>query len=433
MPGFQTPRGTRDFLPEEMAARQFIMDTARKVFESYGFGQVDTPAFESWELLSAKGGGGEAIKNEIYYFRDKSDRELGLRFDLTVPFGRLVASNPQLPKPFRRYQISKVWRYDKPQAGRMREFTQMDADIAGAAGMGADSECISAAVRVLRALGFKRFEVRLNDRKVLNGLVQYVGIPDDAAPAVFRILDKLEKVPRQEISQGLMDAGVDETMAKKLLNLVEMRGAPKAVLSKASILLKGIPVAEEGIRELEEICMLSKPYDFDKYVVVDLSLVRGLDYYTGPIYEISAGAGKSIGSIAGGGRYDRLIELYGGKTMPATGISIGVERVCEVVRSEGIQLPLRKAVAVSIISVNDSVRQKAAAVAEELRCNGIGAEVDLMGRDLRKQMESAGVRGIPYAIIIGPKEVESGRYKLRDMGTGKEEELTLDGIIRKLK
>ena len=193
MPRFQTPRGTRDFPPEEMMKRQYVFDTIRQVFESFGFSPMETPAFESWELLSAKGGGGEEVKDEIYYFRDKSNRELGLRFDLTVPMARFVASNPQLAKPFKRYQIGRAWRYDRPQAGRFREFWQADVDVIGAEGTDADAECIAVAVEALKRLGFSRFTVRLNSRKVLNSTIKSAGVDAKDAAQVFRALDKLEK------------------------------------------------------------------------------------------------------------------------------------------------------------------------------------------------------------------------------------------------
>ena len=431
MTRFQPPRGTTDFLPEEMSRRQYMLDVIRRVFESFGFEPLDTPAFESWELLSKKGGGGEAIKDEIYYFRDKSDRELGLRFDLTVPLARVVANNPNLLKPFKRYQAGKVWRYDRPQAGRMREFVQMDADIVGSDKMDADAECIAAAAEALRRLGFRDFEVRLNARKVLNGLVEFADIPEKKAPAVFRILDKLEKKPKNEILADLRKAGIGASKVSKLMKAIGKRGKPPKILQTMKKMLDGITKAEDGLRELEQIAALAKPYGFEENLVIDFSLVRGLDYYTGPIFEITVKAGKNVGSVAGGGRYDRLISLYEGSDTPATGISLGIERLFEIMKSEKMFDSKKQRERVFVVSVNEDVKMKAVEIVQQLRAAGIAAESELTGRDIRKQMDYANRKGFAFTVIVGPREVSSGRYKLKDMKTGKESSLALEKILRK--
>lgn len=430
---FQPPRGTRDFLPEEMGRRQYIIDTVRKVFESFGFEPLDTPAFESWELLSKKGSGGEEVKDEIYYFKDKSDRELGLRFDLTVPLARVVASNPQMKLPFKRYQMGKVWRYDRPQAGRMREFMQMDVDTVGTGKMDADAECIAVAFESLKQLGFKNFEIRLNNRKILNGLIEFVGIPENLSKLTFRALDKLEKVTTSEIVCELKRIGVETGSIVKLMKMIETRGRLSTVLAKMRKQMKGVVVAEEGITELEEIVALSKSYGFDRNLVIDFSLVRGLDYYTGPIFEISVKAGKNVGSVTGGGRYDNLIGLYGGKEAQATGISLGIERIYEIMKTEDMFKDAGKPCSIFVISVNDSVRKNALEIARKLRSEGISAETDIMGRDLRKQMDYANKKGACCALIVGPKEVKSKKYTLRNMKTGKESKLSINSLVKKMR
>jgi histidyl-tRNA synthetase len=430
---FQPPRGTRDFLPEEMARRQYMIDTVRKVFESFGFEQLDTPAFESWELLSRKGSGGEAVKDEIYYFTDKSDRALGLRFDLTVPLARVIADNPQLKLPFKRYQTGKVWRYDRPQAGRMREFLQMDVDTVGTGRMEADAECIAVAFEALRSLGFKDFEVRLNNRKVMDGLMEFVGILKKKHKSVFRALDKLEKVGTNEIASELGKAGIEGVVIRKLMKLIDVRGRPKETLGNFKRRLKGIAIAQEGIRELEEITTLSSSYGFSTKLVVDFSLVRGLDYYTGPIFEISVKKGRNVGSVAGGGRYDDLVALYGGKKTPATGISLGIERIYEIMKAGGMFPESPKSAPVFVISVKDETRKKALEVARKLRDEGLSVETDVMGRNIGKQLEYAGKKGAPYAIIVGPKELKAKKYVLRNMKSGKESRLSIDGLARNMK
>ncbi len=432
MSRLQPPRGTRDFLPEEMSRRQYIIDAVRKVFSSFGFEQLDTPAFESWELLSKKGGGGSEVKDEIYYFKDKSDRELGLRFDLTVPLSRVVANNPQMKLPFKRFQIGKVWRYDRPQAGRMREFMQMDVDTAGTEKMTADAECIAVAFESLRKLGFKDFEIRLNNRKVLNGLIEFVGIPSNQSKATFRVLDKLEKVSREETVKELGRIGVDESAVSKLMKMIEVKGKPSEIIEKTKKQMGDIAVAAEGLGELEKIAALSKSYGFDRNLVVDFSLVRGLEYYTGPIFEISVKAGKKVGSVSGGGRYDNLIGLYGGKETPATGISLGIERIYEIMKTEGMFKGAGDSCSIFVVSVNDSVRKNALEIARKLRQGGVSAETDVMGRDMRKQLEYANKKGACCTVIVGPKEVKEKKYTLRNMKTGKEAKLSIDSIVKKV-
>lgn len=427
----QTPKGTRDFLPQEMMLRQKVFDTARKVFERFGFEPLETPAFESWELLSKKGVGGEDVRKEIYYFRDKADRELGLRFDLTAPLGRVIASNPQLPKPFKRYQIGPVWRYDNPQAGRYREFWQADADIVGSGKMECEAECLAVAATVLQALGFRDFAIKLNSRKILNGIVEFLQIPKEKSPDVFRALDKLEKIGHAEVMKELLKAGVKEGKAKELLGMTKVRGSPSTVLARERKRLEGFTSAKEGLDELEQIVQLCGQYGIDRKVIIDFSLVRGLDYYTGPIFEISV-RGKEIGSISGGGRYDNLAETYGGKWTPAVGISLGIERICEIMAAEGMAKGLLTKTDAFVAAADDAGREKCVQIAQALRVGGMNVQTDLMGRPLGKQVEYASKAGIPFVIFVGEKEIKKGKYTVKDMKKRKQDERTLENIIKTL-
>jgi len=421
MPRFQTPRGTRDFPPEEMMKRQYVFDTIRQVFESFGFSPMETPAFESWELLSAKGGGGEEVKDEIYYFRDKSNRELGLRFDLTVPMARFVASNPQLAKPFKRYQIGRAWRYDRPQAGRFREFWQADVDVIGAEGTDADAECIAVAVEALKRLGFSRFTVRLNSRKILNYIIKSAGVGAKDAAQVFRALDKLEKIGEAEVLKELKSA-VGGKQAAVIMKMIKTKGAPSSLL-KGNI---------EGVSELREVVEKAKAYGFADRIMVDFSLVRGLDYYTGPIFEISVQAKKNVGSVGGGGRYDNLIGLLGGAKSPATGISLGVERLMEIMSDESMfSLPASRTKAF-IVAVKPELKAEALAIAKRLRSEGIAVQTDLMGRNMKKQLEYADACSIPYAIIVGDKELKEKRFLLKDMSKKIQKAMSVEQIARAL-
>src|SRR3989338_5060202 len=345
---FQPPRGTQDFLPEDMILRNRIFDTVRSVYEKWGYDPIETPAFEEWQLLAAKFGGGEEIKKEIYYFKDKSNRELGLRFDLTVPMCRVVAANPQLPKPFKRYQIGRVWRYDKPGSGRRREFWQSDIDVIGSSSTEADAEVIAVACECLEKLGFKDFVVRLNNRKILESFVKSLKIKDYVQ--VFRSIDKLEKIVEKGVEKELKQKGVEKEKIKKVLEFVKGDAEAARRLSKSEF--------AELDKILENVAILG----YGKKVKIDTSLVRGLEYYTSAVFEISLEGAKW--SVAGGGRYDNLIETFGGNPVPATGISLGIERLFELLKAESRQKTLSR---VYIANVNNEVKKDVLQLSKNLR------------------------------------------------------------------
>ncbi|MEM5779486.1 MAG: histidine--tRNA ligase, partial [Candidatus Aenigmatarchaeota archaeon] len=409
---FQPPKGTKDYLPEEMIQREFVINTIKKIFETYGFDTIETPAFEDWKLLTKKCG--EEIKEQIYKFKDKAGRLLGLRFDLTVPLARFIANNPQISKPFKRYVIAPVWRYEEIKAGRKRQFYQCDIDIVGVKEMEAEAECLACAVDCLKALGFKDFQIVINNRKILEGFLELASIPKEKSLDVFRAIDKLKKFGENFVKKELKKLKIKDKQIKELFKLINLRGNTPEILEKAREILKGVKIAEEGIEEIEKIYELSKSYDFSNFLIVDLSLARGLDYYTGPIFEIIAKTEKQIGSIAGGGRYDNLIGLLGGASNPATGISFGIERIVEVMKEEMLNLPKTK-VKVFVVNVNFSTKSEAIRIAQELRKNGINTQIDLMNRNITRQLEYCDSIGIPLAVIVGPKEIGSGIIKVKDL------------------
>lgn len=418
---FGRPRGMRDFLPAEMRGRRMILDSVRRVFECHGFEEMDTPAIEMWEVLAAKGG--EEVERQIYKFQDKGGRWLGLRFDLTVPLARVVASNPDLTKPFKRYCIAKVWRYEEPQSGRFREFVQADIDIVGSPKMEADMECVSTAVDALRGIGLSGFEVKINNRKILEGIVEGLGIDSVRAGKVFRALDRLEKVGADAVAAEMAGAGLSDREAGRILDFTEHKGSEALDYVKSE--LAGSKAAMEGLQEIERILSLAPPFGLSGTLEVDFSLVRGLDYYTGPVFEIKA-KDAQIGSIGGGGRYDRLIERFGGAPTPATGISLGIERLNEVLAAKlgsGAGGPT-----VFVANVNESVMADAIRISREIASKGIPSEADIMGRRLGRQLEYAEKRGIPYVLIVGPEELKSGKFKLRDMGRKGEVEVLLGDL-----
>ncbi|HRU81112.1 MAG TPA: histidine--tRNA ligase [Candidatus Methanomethylicus sp.] len=420
---FGRPRGTRDFLPDEMGVRRVILDKVRNAFEMHGFEEMDTPAIELWEVLAAKGG--DEVERQIYRFQDKGERWLGLRFDLTVPLARVVANTPDLTKPFKRFNISKVWRYEEPQSGRFREFVQADIDIVGAARMEADLECVSTAVDALRALGLGDFEVRINDRKILDGMVEGLGMGAEGKAKVFRSLDRLDKVGEGGVARELAAMGLPEGKAGAVLEFTHFRG--QEAIDYVARELASSKAAMDGVEELKRIEALAGAFGLGGAMRIDFSLVRGLDYYTGPVFEIRTKTAQ-IGSIGGGGRYDRLIERFGGPPTPATGISLGVERLYEVlmekIRAEG----RRAGTAVFVASVNDAVAEEAIKISRELVGMGVPAEPDIMGRKLGRQLEYAEKKGIPYVLIVGPEEVRTGKFKLRKMAEKQETVTDLQGV-----
>ena len=401
MAGFQTVRGMRDFLPEQAKKKQFIEDLCRKTFENYGFEPLQSPIVEEFGLLAAKGSAGEAIKEEIYYFRDKSERELGLRFDLTVPLARIAASNPSIAKPFKRYQIGTVYRYDRPQAKRYREFTQADVDIVGAKSVLADFECVQIGAEVLRKLGLE-FKIRVNSRTVLEELAIKTGVKPEQVKDAFRLIDKLDKIGEKEVRKEFREKGIRDSILEKIF-VNSFEEVKEAV---------GETEAVKGLGKLLELCRKNSL----KEAVFDLGLARGLEYYTGSVFEIALDKGPSVG---GGGRYDKLIEAYGGQPTPAVGISFGVDRLLDALEKS---LLIGVNTDIFITPLSEEAAFKAFEIAGKLRSAGISVEVDLMERNLKKNLEYASRKGVPFIIVLGENELKAGKFKLKDMGSGKEQE-----------
>jgi histidyl-tRNA synthetase len=415
---FQPPKGTRDFLPEDAIKLQKIVESVKSVFEKYGFEPATTPAFESFGLLSAKGGLGEAVKDEIYYFKDKSNRELGLRFDLTMGLVRMVASNPQLPKPFKRYAIGNVWRYDNPQKLRFREFAQADIDIIGSKSLLADAECLACVCECLDKLGFKDYYIRVNNRKILQKIFEKF-VKKEKITEAFRIIDKMDKIGLENVKKELEKKEIDA----KILELIKISGSNDEVIKKIEKEFGD----SEGLNELKELLRWSETFGIKNRLKIDLSLVRGLDYYTGVVFEVFLGIKLGCG---GGGRYDNLIETVGGQKTCATGISLGLDRIFGVMK-ERKMLDAQKTVSkVFVANVDEKARSDSIKIAQRLRNVGISCQTDLMDRSLTKQLEFANRLGIPYVIVVGDEEIRKNRFKLKDMEKRTEEELPIEEIIK---
>lgn len=422
---FQPPKGTRDYMPEEATKLQKVLDIVRSVFERYGFQPLFTPAFEDFSLLSAKGGLGEAVKDEIYYFKDKSDRELGMRFDLTMPLVRVIASNPQLKLPFKRYAIGCVWRYDQPQAMRYREFWQADVDVVGSSSASADTECLAATCECLERLGFQDFFIRINNRKVVQSIFEKFGVAD--LKEALRSIDKMDKLGEDGVKAELEGKGIDPRAVTKIMKFLKITGNNNSIVRKLSKKYGEV----NGVKELEELLEFAKDFGIAKRLKIDLSVVRGLDYYTGTVFEVSLGEGVSCGA---GGRYDNLIKDVGGVETPATGISLGISRIFEVMKNNKMFEALPKSIEVFVANTDEKLLPEAIKVAKKIqnKVKDVSCQADLMSRSLTKQLEYADSLGVDYVIIVGEKELGRGLYVLKDMKMKLEDRLKIGEIITRL-
>jgi len=340
---------------------------------------------------------------------------------LTVPLARVIALNPNLNLPFKRYQIQNVWRYGDIAKDRFREFLQADIDIVGSDNMLADAEIIACVISVLTELGFKDFTVRLNNRKTLSALAKYAGVPEEKVIDTLRTIDKYDKIGEEGVKEQLLTK-ISGAATTKILEIIISKG--NLALEELEKLVKD----KQGIEELKQIISYLKLMKVEPKFEIDLSLARGLDYYTGPIFEVFAEEG--IGSIAGGGRYDKMIGLFSGKDIPATGISFGIERIIEVMKEREMIKTKKSNIKVFVVAVNDKVRDKVLEIAQMLRNNSVSADFDLRLRSLSKQLDYINSLGIPNAIIVGEKELKNNSVKLRNMNTGEEKLLKIDDILK---
>jgi histidyl-tRNA synthetase len=420
-------QGMRDFLPERMILRHWVIGQLRTVFESFGFEPLDTPAVEYAETLMGKYG--EEADKLIYRFEDRGGRPVGLRYDLTVPLARVVASYPELPKPFKRYQMGPAWRAERPQKGRYREFWQCDVDTVGTTSVLADAELPMVVATALSRLGFRQYTIRINNRKVLSALAETLGVTGEATLALFRSLDKLDKIGVAGVTAELTERGLSAEVSRRLFDFVETTGSNEDVLRGLRQRLGGHPRAAEGIDELEQIAgALSASGISESSYRFDLSMIRGLDYYTGPIFETTVEEPK-IGSLSGGGRYDGLIGLLSGRDVPATGTTVGLERIIDVIDELGMApASLRRTVTEVLVTVfGPDTLPASLGLASDLRGAGLRAELALTGDRLGNQLKYASRRGIPFAAILGPDEVAAGEVVLKDLASAEQVKLPRAG------
>lgn len=427
------PRGMRDILPEQMMLRRYVIRAFEEIFEAYGFEPLQTPALELRETLMGKyGPDAEKLIYDAHHREGKE--ELSLRYDLSVPLARVVAMYPNLPRPFKRYQIAPVWRAERPQKGRYREFYQCDADIVGTSSMAADAEIISLIHEALTRLGFRNFVILLNDRKLLTGLGRYSGVPEPLLGSLYRAIDKFDRLGLEGVQEEMRRYGIPEEAIARMLELLRIEGDHAEILGELSRRMQAaeIPEGLEGIRELEALLRFVEAMGVpsERYRI-SFTMVRGLEYYTGPIFETVVTEPK-IGSITGGGRYDGLVGLFARQSVPMTGTSFGIERIIDVIQELGMAPPdLPRTLVQVLVTVFDEPRMGASiALAQAFRRAGLKVMLYFEPRRLEAQLRYAHQKGIPFVAILGPDEEARGVVTVRDMGSGEQRTLPPEEAAR---
>lgn len=435
----QTLKGFRDYLPAAMLARERLVDTARRVYRSYGFSPIDTPALEYTEILLGKGGG--ETDKQMFRFADQGGRDVAMRFDLTVPFARFAAQHlNDLGTPFKRYHVGIVWRAEKPQKGRYREFMQCDFDTIGTKSNAADIETLLVIHDLFDAIGREfgiadfDFRIHINNRKVLTGLLESLDLADKSA-GILRALDKLPKIGREKVIAEMTETvGVPAEQAARILDVTHQTSgpdgpSPQEILQQLKSLIGGHATADEGIANLEELFAVAAQAGIPaERIVLDVSIARGLDYYTGTIYETFLTAMPGIGSVCSGGRYDNLAALYTSQELPGIGASLGLDRLLAALEELGVVGAISSPAPVLITQFEASALGAYNAAARQLRESGIATEVFPEARPLGKQLKYASKKGFRIAVIAGADELQSGQWQIKDLTRGEQQTVARDEL-----
>ncbi len=449
------PKGTRDFSPEEMVKRNYIFDTIKSVFRKYGYQEIQTPTMENLDTLTGKyGDEGDKLIFKILNSGDflakvspekleaansksitSEISEKALRYDLTVPFARYVVMHQNdIALPFKRFQVQPVWRADRPQKGRYREFYQCDADVVGSDSLLNEAEFVLIYQEALSNLGLKDFIIKINNRKILSGIAEIIGKPELIIDMTVAI-DKLDKIGMDGVVKELLEKGFGESDIEKLKPIIELDGSNaekieklKSVLIKSETGLKGIAELEILFNYIEQL----KTPNSKLQLELDITLARGLNYYTGAIFEVKSNE-VAMGSIGGGGRYDDLTGMFGLKDLTGVGISFGADRIYDVLEELGLfPTTTNETTRVLISNFDEAAENYALPILSQLRQNGIAAELYPKTAKLKKQLSYADAKRIPYVILIGSEEMESGLLSLKNMQTGEQQKLTLANIVKQL-
>ncbi len=447
MPSTKPPSGTRDYLPETVAKRRYVVDKIEDVFQRYGFLPLETPAIENLTTLLGKyGEEGDQLLFRLLHRGDKLTRalekpapdagalaELGLRYDLTVPLARVVAQyGNNLPRVFKRYQIQPVWRADRPAKGRFREFYQCDVDLTGTTSLLAEVEVMNAVSSALLELGFSNFSIALNHRAILRSMIGTAGIDPSLEGSALIAIDKLDKIGVDGVQSELTQRGIAQESAHRLLAMTtdtpEMSNHTVLEALRGQLLQ---PEAQQALNELETLVSLTMDAPAGSHIRLAPALARGLSYYTGPIFEVIST--DFSGSLGGGGRYDNLVGMFSNRQVPAVGFSLGLERILLLMEERQMFPTLQLTAQVMVCILPATPLPPAVGLASRLRGAGITVEVYPEQSKLKRQLSTADAQQIPYALILGPDEVERRRYTLKDLTTGEQQSLDEDDLIAALR
>jgi histidyl-tRNA synthetase len=432
----RTLRGFRDYLPATMLAREQLLEKTRQVYRSYGFAPIDTPALEYAEILLGKAG--EESNRLIYRFRDHGDRDVALRFDLTVPFARFAAQHiNQLGTPFKRYHMGPVWRGENTAHGRYREFWQCDFDTIGTTANAVDIEAVLVIHDLMRALGFERFTIRINNRLVLNGLLEELNLANYAA-ALLVVIDKLPKIGAEAVIAEMMEkTQLPVEQARRVLALVQTEGSNADILDSIERSFGANAKAAEGVRRLRELLdVTAKAGVPAERVQLDVSIARGLDYYTGIVFETFLNDKPDIGSVCSGGRYDNLTKLFTKQELPGVGASLGLDRLLAAMEEMSLLPTTATPAPVFVVQFDAARLGEYQAMARQLRAGGIGVEVFPDAKKLGQQLQYAEKRGFRVALIAGSKEFEQGVWNVKNLANREEKKAVpqaeVEAVIRQM-
>lgn len=409
-------KGFKDYLPKEMIPRQEMIFKIINVFEKYGYSPLETPTLEYAEILSGKYG--DEGEKQLYRFKDNGGRDVGMKFDLTVPLARVVAMyQNDIPLPFKRYQIQPVFRAEKPQKGRFREFYQCDVDCVGTSSMLADAEYIEMACDLLKELGVKEYQIKINNRRILNGFFEYAGVDKKKFKDVFVAIDKLPKLGESGVREELKQAKLSADQITKVMEITKIKGKNADIISSLDKILNKTKEGKQGVIELTQVVdYLNTVKITEKNFQIDLSIARGLEYYTGTVYETFVKGAEKIGSISSGGRYDDLVGMFLGKKIPAIGYSLGLDRLFVVLQEIGLVKQDTKTPAKVLVTIFDgSTAPKAFAIAKRIRDKGVNVELYTGDGNLGKQFKYADKMGIPFVVVIGPDEIKNKKVTVKNL------------------
>lgn len=408
-------KGTRDFGQAEMAKRNFVRDTIRSVFESFGYDPIETPVIERAETILGKYG--EEGDKLTYNFTDHGDRHVALRYDQTVPFARYFAANHgNLPIPFKRYEINRVWRADKPQKGRYREFYQCDVDIIGTESILAEMELIQIIATSLKRLGLTDFYIHINDRSLIDSILDSLNVPTESRIGVIRIIDKVDKIGLDAIKAELIELGLNQSQVDELCSLIDRSGSNQDKLER---------LKEFKCDTLSQIFTLAEKYDFSSNLVFDPSLARGLDYYTGLIVETTIPS-TGLGSVAAGGRYANLCGTFSKQKFSGVGIALGFDRLVDALEILGLYKEIKLNSDVLVTVFNKEMLDSAFRLAETVRQTGLNTELYFQADDMVKQFKYAQKKSTPFVLRQGPNELAENSVVLIDMKTEERTTFKLD-------